>query len=131
MIIHDDGEREDLELSQIKACVLPVKEPFRWPAKEDANKRLSGSSRSVDVSSPRSAADETVPMSLLSLANCAPKLLQDDTDAVANTITEAVVPPRSSPAAASIEVAQAFVSSSAAGDGPLAVAAECTGSTSG
>ena len=74
MIIHDDGEREDLELADIKACVLPVKEPFRWPAKEDVNKKLSGSSRSVDMSSQRSAADEAMSMSPLPLTNCAPTL---------------------------------------------------------
>lgn len=126
MIIHDDGEREDLELDEIKACVLPVKEPFRWPAKEDVNKRLSGSSRSVDLSPPRSTDDETVSVQLMSSAKCAPTSAQDANGANG---ADAMVPPRRLPATAPGTVAQALFSGSAVSRPPLAARAECGATT--
>jgi hypothetical protein len=38
MVIHDDGEREDLELEELKSCVMPVGERFHWPLPQAAAK---------------------------------------------------------------------------------------------
>ena len=126
MIIHDDGEREDLELEEIKACVLPVKESFHWPVKEDVDKRLSGSSSSVDLNSLRSTDDEKVSVQLMSLAKCAPTSAQNVNGANA---ADAVVPPGRLPATALGTAAQGLFSGSAAGRPPLAARADCGATT--
>lgn len=56
MIVHDDGEREDLELGELKSCVLPLNKPFHWPAPEDSRSNVL--SRSVDLDMQRPNTDE-------------------------------------------------------------------------
>ena len=121
MIIHDDGEREDLELEEIKASVVSVKEPFHWPAQADANRSLSHSG-AVDVHP--SAADETAfPPSMrpLSLTRRTPTSSPDiaTTDAAhftADTVIDAMMLLTQPPAAASSTMAPAPVSGTDCGE---------------
>jgi hypothetical protein len=121
MIIHDDGEREDLELEEIKASVVSVKEPFHWPAQADANRSLSHSG-AVDVHP--SADDETAfPPSMrpLSLTRRTPTSSPDiaTTDAAhftADTVIDAMMLLTQPPAAASSTMAPAPVSGTDGGE---------------
>lgn len=117
MIIHDDGEREDLELEEIKACVVPVNEPFHWPAQADVNRSLSNP-HAVDVHPVRSVDDETAfpsPMRALSLTGPTPTSSLDfaTTDAahglIADSVSDATILLTQPPPAASSTMAQASV----------------------
>eukprot|EP01046_Picozoa_sp_COSAG06_P048778 COSAG06_NODE_7362_length_2528_cov_1.234253_1_plen_367_part_10 len=72
MVIHDDGEREDLELEELKACVMPLSQPFHWPTPSIAEGSISTTAAAMmgdtPVSSSTSASDGSMPSALQAAA---------------------------------------------------------------
>ena len=141
MIVHDDGEREDLELEEIKACVLPAKEPFHWSTPKEVKRKPSATSRSVDVAHTLlSAADEAKsppPLQLQRATNSNPTSSLDRARSQSDQelftaeipVTTMLSPPKPPDKAAPVSldtIAQTLVSSAVGGLGRYSIADEAS-----